>query len=672
MVKVTRAARTDSGWRAARRTSTLPTRVLAASALALVLALGTALAQPYQEAPMLAEMVAAGQLPPVEERLPVNPEVIAVADQIGTYGGVIRRGFTGPGDHNNYTRFAYDALLRFSVDGSQITPHILESWEASEDFHTWTLRFREGAKWADGAPLTSEALTFYYDAVLKNADLTPSRSELLPIRKQRPSFVIPQPVANSDGTLADMRAVDDYTVEVEFDFPYTLFPLELTFRDGGDHTLAAHLPAHYLKQFHPDYGDQAEIDRLVAEAGLTDWTQLFLQKGIITDNPDRPSTAAWVPYQSTVSDQVFTLRRNPYYIGVDEAGNQLPYIDEVQFRYFADVQALNFAAVAGELDFQSRHIQLTNYPVLVENGERSGYDVITWPTFGGNDAALWINQQYTINPELGEVLANRDFRIALSLGIEREEIRESAFLGQGEIRQPVAAPWHPYYPGDEYAFQYTEYDPDRANELLDSIGLTRDANGMRTLPSGAPLRLEISVVPAFGPWPDVAQLVAADWTDLGLTTDVQVRERTAHFTMRDANELIIEIWNEDTSAFPFTGNPKIDPRSNPATIFAVESRTWYATDGERGIAPTPEIARIVEIIETAKTVGTEQQIELAQELNRMIADQLYGIGTVGLTPMIQGVVVFNSDMVNVPPLVANDWPVRTPGDARPETFFYRR
>ena len=646
MVKVTSAARTNSGW-----------RMLTLLALGMALALSTAMAQPYQEAPILAEQVAAGTLPPLEERLPENPLVIAVDQEIGTYGGVLRRGFTGPGDHNNYTRFSYDALLRFSVDGGMIMPHIIESWDASEDFQTWTLRLRPGAKWSDGEPLTSEALTFYYDAVLNNTDLTPS---------------VPVWIANSDGTIADMRAVDDYTVEVEFDFPYTLFPLELTFRDGGDRTLAAHLPAHYLKQFHPDYGDQAEIDRLVSEAGLSDWTQLFMQKGIITDNADRPSTAAWVPYQSTVSDPIFTLRRNPYYIGVDAEGNQLPYIDEVQFRFFSDVEALNFAAVAGELDFQTRHIQLTNYPVLVENGERSGYEVITWPTFGGNDAALWVNQQYTADEELGSVLANLDFRIALSLGIEREEIRESAFLGLGEIRQPVAAPWHPYYPGDEYAFQYTEFDPERANELLDSIGLTRGANGVRTLPSGAPLRLEISVVPAFGPWPDVAQLVASDWTDLGLTTDIQVRERTAHFTMRDANELMIEIWNEDTSAFPFTGNPKIDPRSQPATIFAVESRTWYATDGERGIEPTPEIARIVEIIEEAKTVGTEQQIELAQELNRLIADQLYGIGTVGLTPMIQGVVVFNSDMVNVPPLVANDWPVRTPGDARPETFFYRR
>src|SRR5690606_12380092 len=225
-------------------------------------------------------------------------------------------------------------------------------------------------------------------------------------------------------------------------------------------------------------------------------------------------TAAWVPYRSSVSDQVFTLKSNPYYFAVDPVGKQLPYVDEIQFRFFADVEALNFAAVAGDVDMQDPHIQLPNYPVLVENAERSGYRVITWPTYGGNDAALWVNQQYTIDPELGELLAIRDFRIALSIGIDREEIREAAFLGLGEIRQPVAAPWHPYYPGDEYAFQHTELDPERANELLDGLGLQRGPNGMRTLPSGAPLRLEISVVPAFGPWPDVAQLIASDFADL--------------------------------------------------------------------------------------------------------------------------------------------------------------
>ncbi len=627
-------------------------------ALTATLALGAlGFAQPYQEAPSLAARVAAGDLPPVAERLPENPLVIVPVDEVGRYGGTLRRAFTGPADHNNYVRVVYDSLVRFDTTGAEIVPHIVSSWQASDDFHQWTLELRPGARWSDGEPFTSDAIMFWYEGTILNTDLTPS---------------VPVWLANSDGSVANVVRVDDDTVRFEFDFPNTLFLTELTFRDGGDATLAAFLPGHYLRQFHPDFADADALQREIDAAGVTSWTQLFMQKALPISNPDRPTMAAWVPFESTVSDPIFTLRRNPYYIGVDTAGNQLPYIDEVQFRFFADQQALNFAAVAGELDFQARHIQMTNYPVLVENGERSGYRVMTWPTFGGSDAAVWINQQYQIDPELGALLANRDFRVALSIGIDRDEIRESAFLGLGEIRQPVPAPWHPYYPGDEAAFGYTDLDVEEANRILDELGLERGSNGMRTLPSGAPLRLEISVVPAFGPWPDVAQLVAANWEALGLSTDVQVRERNAHFTMRDSNELMIEIWNDDTTAFPFTGNPKVDPRSQPATIFAVETRTWYATGGERGIEPTGSIKRIVDIIEEAKTVGVEQQIELAKELFTITSSELYGIGTVGLTPMIQGVVVVNSDLKNVPLVVANDWPLRTPGDARPEQFFFDR
>lgn len=628
-----------------------------AMALVVGLAGGVAMAQPYQEAPSLAARVGSGELPPVAERLPTNPLVVAVVDEIGVYGGTLRRAFTGPADSNNYVRVVYDSLVRFDSEGANIVPHIASGWEASADFHQWTILFRPGARWSDGTPFTSDAIMFWYEGVLQNADLTPS---------------VPAWLRNTDGSLATIVRVDDHAVRFEFDFPNTLFLTELTFRDGADRTLAAFLPGHYLGQFHPDVAGSDAVEALVRQAGLTNWTQLFLTRATPTENPDRPTMAAWVPFNSTTSDQIFTLRRNPYFIGVDAAGNQLPYIDEVQFRFFSDVQALNFAAVAGEFDFQARHIQMPNYPVLMENAERSGYRVITWPTFGGNDAAVWVNQEYTINPELGELLANRDFRIALSLGINRDEIRESAFLGLGEIRQPVPAPWHPYYPGDAVAFAYTDLDIAQANEILDGLGLARGADGRRTLPSGNPLRLEISVVPAFGPWPDVAQLVAADWEALGLTTDVQVRERTAHFTMRDGNELIMEIWNEDTTAFPFTGNPKIDPRSDPATIFAVESRTWYRTGGERGRQPTESIARIVNIIEEAKTVGTARQIELANELYTLASKELYAIGTVGLTPMIQGVVVVNRDLKNVPLVVANDWPLRTPGDARPEQFFFDR
>jgi peptide/nickel transport system substrate-binding protein len=626
-------------------------------ALCIMLTASMAWGQPYQEAPELAERVAAGDLPPVEERLPVNPLVVETVDEIGTYGGVLRRGFLGPADDNNYVRVVYDALVRFDPSGSEVVPHLIESWESSDDFTQWTLNLREGARWSDGEPFTADAIMFWYEGVILNTDLTPS---------------VPTWLQNADGSVANVERVSDTAVRFEFDEANTLFMLELTFRDGGDRTIAAFLPQHYMQQYHPDYRDAGELDAEVRRAGFETWTQLFSQQALLVLNPERPSMAAWVPHESTVADAEFVLRRNPYYIGVDPAGNQLPYIDEVQFRFFSDNQTLNFAAVAGEFDFQARHINMTNYPVLIQNAERGGYRVMTWPTFGGSDAAVWFNQNYDADEEIGELLATRDFRVALSHAINRDEIRESAFLGLGEIRQAVPAPWHPYYPGDEIAFGYTEYDPELANEILDDLGLERNAAGQRLAPSGRPINIEISVVPAFGPWTDVGQLVAADWTAVGIPTNIQLRERSAHFQMRDTNELMVEIWNEDTTGFPFTGNPKMDPRSSPATTFATEYRRWFETDGAQGLEPTPEIKRLVEIIDTAKTVGTEGQIELAHELFEIVATQLYSLGTVGLTPLVQGVVVVNQDLANVPEVVGNDWPLRTPGNARPEQFFFRR
>src|SRR5262249_57793313 len=88
------------------------------------------------------------------------------------------------------------------------------------------------------------------------------------------------------------------------------------------------------------------------------------------------------------------------------------------------------------------------------------------------------------------------------------------------------------------------------------------AKGMGLKQKGNPATLEISVVPAFGSWPDVAQLLAKDWEKVGIKTIVQIRERALHFKMRDSNDLMTEIWNEDTTAFPFTGNAKGDVRNS--------------------------------------------------------------------------------------------------------------
>jgi peptide/nickel transport system substrate-binding protein len=645
-----------------------PHRLVTLTILVLALAFATyapiptrALAQAskYHEAPMLAALVKAGKLPPVDMRLPENPLVVDTIESIGQYGGVWRRGFLGPGDFNNYHRVVYDALVRYSPDGTKIEPKLASKVEPSKDFTAWTVTLRKGAKWSDGSPFTADDIMFWYNDVLLNKDLTPA---------------LPTWMKNRDGSAVTVEKVDDITVRWVYKDPNTTFLMELANKDSGDRQFAVFLPSKYLKQFHAKYADKAQLDRMAADAKFKTWVELFAAKNHPPENPDRPTMAAWVP-ATRISDQLFVLRRNPYYVGVDKAGNQLPYLDAIQFKFFADAQSLNLAAIAGQLDQQDRHINIVNYPVLKEHEKDGKYHIILWPVFGGADADVTFNETYAKDPELGKLFATRDFRIAMSYAINREEIKESAFLGLGEPRQPVAAPWNPYYPGNVYAKKFTEFKPDEANRILDSLGLNRkDSEGFRLFPgSNRRVTVELSVVPAFGPWPDIAQLIAKNWEKVGIKTLVQVRDRSLHFQMRESNDLQAEIWNQDTSGFPFTGVPKYDPRSLLYGTITTGPlwKQWYDTNGRQGVEPPPEIKRIVELIDRGKSASPQQQVRIAQEIFKIWVDNMFEIGTIGLTPLVQGVVVVNNRLHNLPAKLGNDWPLRTPGNARPEQWYYK-
>jgi peptide/nickel transport system substrate-binding protein len=608
-----------------------------------------------QEAPQLSALVKAGKLPPVNERLPEIPLMLPVVDEIGQYGGILRRAFLGPGDHNNYTRVVYDALVRFAPDGSQVVPHIASGWESNENFTEWIVRLRPGAKWSDGKPFTADDIMFWYNDILLNKELMPGGANWM---------------KNEDGSVVKVEKLSNYMLKWTYKQPNTAFLLNLANMDGADKSISnlVFVPAHYLKQFHPNYASKSNLKAKVKKAGFDTWTQLFAIEALPHLSGVRPGMAGWVPNGSTVSDRVFKIKRNPYFVGVDPAGNQLPYIDEVHFTFFADKEALNLAAVSGEIDFQGRHINMSTYPVLKENESQNNYRVVTWPTFGGSDAVIMFNQTWQ-GPE-GELFRNKQFRIALSYAINRNAIKELAFFGLGESRQGVPAPFHPYYPGDEYAFKYTQYDVNKANKILDKFLSKKDSKGFRLLPSGKPFDIEIGVVPQFGAWTDIAQLVVENWADIGVKAHVEVRERTQQFAMRPANELMAEVWNEDTTGFPFSGQPKFDPRSDPALTFAPLVAKWYATNGKQGVEPSKEIKRLVEIIDEGKTSSRNRQVKLAKELFRIWADNVWEIGTVGLTPMIQGVLVANKKLRNIPEVAGNDWPLRTPGDTRLEQYFF--
>ena len=417
----------------------------------------------YNEAPMLAARVAAGELPPVDDRLPANPFVREVEQEIGTYGGTWYRTTRaaspvgGPGIPG-YRQL--DKLMIIDYWQARVYPVHVEALEMQNNATTWTFDMREGLRWSDGTPFTSEDIMFWWNDAVRNEKVTP----------KLPSYW------TAGGQVARVSQVDDYTVRFEWDAPFPLFDRIAAVR--GE--VMARYPKHYLSQFHEDHADTEELAGKVKEAGFETWFELFTHHANQTwrrvPDPEKPTLHAWMPV-SVPSMGPLVFERNPYYGSVDKARNQLPYIDQVVIELVSDIQTMNLRAIAGELDGQ-RIFGKEIWSDLMERDRAGELQAWGWP--GPNHTGLDLAFNLTDNdPGLREVFQDKRFRIAVSHAINREEINRIAYFGFSWPVQSGPKPGEPFYHA-ELKSAYIEHDPDKANGLLDEMGLTgRDRDGYR-------------------------------------------------------------------------------------------------------------------------------------------------------------------------------------------------
>ena len=614
----------------------------------------------FFEAPVLAAQVASGTLPPVGERLPAEPLVIAPLERIGRYGGTWRRAFTGPADIQNADRLEHDHLIYFDLDGRTIVPHIARTWEESADGRTFTFHLRPGMKWSDGAPFTADDFLFAYEDVMLRDDLCPSKPTWL----------------RTKSGLGRIEKVDQFTVRIEFLDPNRVFTewcagQLVAGQWARSHILSAiYLPRHFLSQFHPKYTASEQLDERSRAAGFDGWVPYFREKMLPHRNPALPTLGPWVTVKPITGEQ-FVLERNPFYWAVDSAGNQLPYIDRIVMRLAGDPEVLNLRAVAGELDMQDRHIQLSKVPVLHENAERGEYRILLWPDWGGNDCCVYFNQNYDDDPEIAALLRSVDFRKALSLAIDREEINELIFLGTGEPRAFLPPANTPYYPGPQFEMTCAELDRDEARRLLDDLGLNRNAEGIfqrRDRDGTLTITLEVQSGSVLD-FRSVAELLERQWRQVGLNVDVAIRDRTFYNERLLANQIQVCLWNpsgsENLWAYPFALVPYLGN-----TQWAPATGDWYASGGKSGKPPTPTMKRLRDLFELGGTLPLEKRIPIGQEIWKIHCENLFVVGTVGLSPAVSGVVVVKNHFRNVPDVAPNSPMLQNPGIARPETFFF--
>ncbi len=569
----------------------------------------------FKDPPMLAAMVASGELPPADQRLPENPNVFPMLEMTGVSGGTVRRGFKGVSDRWGPTKLGDRGFVWYDKDLIN-RPRIAESWTVNADGSEWTFLLRKGTKWSDGADFTTKDIQWWYDHDVTNTELNPTISSSWS--------------TGSDKKPMTLDIQDDYTVTFKFQDPNPLFILRI-----GRAVMA--WPAHVMYKWNIDTCD--DKDALVKEAtdaGFDGWVSYWQQDRIWWYlNKEMPTLRPWNAVNQ-LSEELFIMERNPYFWGVDPEGMQLPYFDKINHRLFETNEVFNLWIVGGEIDFQGRHVDAASYTLYKESESTGDYNVLVGVSAG--HMAIQLNQA-TKNDKLREFFQNRDVRIGLSLAIDRERINELVYNGLATPRQYSPLPMSPqYYP--KLSDAYIEFDAETANTLLDGAGYAnRDSEGYRTYPDGETISFTIEGTDQPGsPGEDATQQVVSMWADVGVKCAYKYFERSLYTEHFEANEIEAASWGGDRTVLPLAPEAPIFRATMIDRPWASGYGQWWSDPTRPGaVEPPPDhfIWKIWEIWDKITVeADPDKQNDLFFQILDIWAEEIPMIGVLGEFPAL--------------------------------------
>ena len=580
------------------------------------------------------QFVSTGKLPPVQDRLPKEPMVFLASnmpDGIGVYGDVMRHVIGGRPQGWNYAAGQiqgwggvdigmYECLTRtaqdFEINADKLAPlpNLATSWDWSADGHVLTMHLIQGAKWSDGVPFTADDVMFYWNDNIKDPNVKPLNSA----------------GPDSFGVGTTLEKVDDYTVKWTFkEVRPTQYLYTMAY--GG----FCPLPAHLLKPQHPKYSKN---------------TYDQYQNAFPPNYLNFPVMGAWAPVAYR-PDDIIVLRRNPYYWKVDSDGNQLPYLNELQYKLSTwadrDVQA-----VAGTGDFSNLE-QAESFvealkraadpaaPARLAFGARTiGYSLL--PNLSANG---W-GQPDARGQAIRVLDRNLDFRKALTYAIDRQH------LGDSLVKGPFTA----IYPGGLYAgtayydkasTAYFPFSLDSAKAELKAAGLVdTDGDGIVNFPASTPgvggQDVSVTLLDNADYQTDksLAEGVVASMQAIGIRvilntvsgtniTDIQNSGKWDWQVMRNQSELISVVQN--TADLAPTG---------PQTSWQHRA----GTDGTVDLLPYEQ--QMVDVVN--KFIGTADpatRIDLMKQYQKLFTEN---VNAIGLT-QYPGALIINKRFANIPP-----------------------
>lgn len=609
------------------------------------------------ESAYLQSRVDAGELPAVAERLPANPLVVTPLERPGQQGGDWRHALVGGGSLSMLVRYqGYEPLVRFDPEWSGIIENVAESYSVNDDATEYTIKLREGHKWSDGEPFTTADVQFWYDAYFTDEETNLGSQAFWEV----------------GGEKATLEVVDETTFKVTFAGPNGFFLQQLAWADQDQ---IVRTPKHYLEQFHIRYNPDA--DKLAQDQGLASWIALFQREigfadtNLFFQNPNRPTLNPWVftsaPGQNT---EQAVAERNPYYFKVDTEGTQLPYFDRIVYQMVADPEVLLLKTLQGEIDMMDQYIATpANRPTLFDGQETGNYSFYTLKETAANVMAFQLNLNH-LDPVKRDLFNTKEFRQALSVSIDRQALIDAVFVGQGSPAQASILEGDPLY-NERLAKEWTQYDPDMANTMLDAIIPEKDGEGYRLDSEGRRVSIIFEIDQTRTTFLDIFELAIPMFQAVGIDAQMRSMDRS--------------LWEErvrrgreyDASGHQFGANSGLAammdaryfvPTVRTSSLYAPGWTLWFNDpDNPQADVPPPEVQAQMELYRTLLgTADPAKQQEIMAQILENAADLFF---TFGVSLPADGYGIVKNDMVNVQKSMPNSFGWPTPAPTRPEQYF---
>jgi peptide/nickel transport system substrate-binding protein len=565
------------------------------------------------------------KLPPLAQRIPQEPLVVVPYDSIGKYGGTFDAlsNATESGT-SDFMAVRHVNLVRYSDDLETIVPNVAKGWEWNSDFTQLTFFLRKGHKWSDGAPFGARDVKFWYENLAIDSS----------VREK------PKDYALVGGKPMSVTVVNEQTVR--FNLPA---PKPGLLSHFANHYAQGFQPMHFLGKFHPSVNPDADKEAkklgfedgyavIAAYYGSSDWmdtpTPMLTNKDKIAKMPADTVPTLESHILVAESTEGRHLVANPYFHMVDTVGNQLPYINEQDELFVGESEVRLLKLINGEVSFKQQALNLDYAPMLLENQEKSNFTVemkpeIAMPTFAFNVTSD--------NPEKRKVFGDVQFRQAMSVAMNRDEINEVIFFGLGKGQQYIAFSPTPSFIDARWPQYYAQYDTALANKLLDRIGMKDiDGDGMREMPNGEKLVLNLQVATQSVSI-KLVELVGQQWAAVGIDNTVKEVTTDEFRSAMSSNQLDVTMYQKGQPLAVILGVaelfiPPYDNYFNQRT--AMLWGEYLDSDGVSGVKPPAWAYQMIDDIAAfqSATPGSEESKRLARKLVEATAENLLFIGTV--------------------------------------------